>query len=153
MMKKYLIILAIIVVSFTAYAKPIFLGEPLQLNSVTKISEINANPEKYLGKRVQLQGMVMDVCPARGCWMDIASDEPLQKIEIKVIEGVITFPMEARGRMAKVEGIVEELDLNIEETIEYYEHQAHERGVKFDPSTVKEPMKLYRVHGLGAVIE
>ncbi|MGD9807815.1 MAG: DUF4920 domain-containing protein [Deferribacterales bacterium] len=152
-MKKYLIILALILASVTAYAKPIFLGEPLKLNSTTKISEINAHPEKYLGKRVQVQGMVIDVCAARGCWIDIASDEAFKKMEVKVIDGVIVFPMEARGRTAKVEGIVEELDFDLEETIEYYEHQAYEKGVKFDPSTVKEPMKLYRVQGLGAVIE
>lgn len=152
-MKKYLIIFALILISAHAFAKPIMLGEALKLNTVTKISEINANPEKYLGKRVQVQGLVIDVCSARGCWMDIASDVPFEKMEVKVIDGVIVFPMEAKGRMAKVEGIVEELDFDLEETIEYYEHQAYEKGIKFDPSTITEPMKMYRVKGLGAVIE
>lgn len=84
--------------------------------------------------------------------MDLASDVPFQKMQIKVVDGVIVFPMEAKGRTAKVEGIVEELDFDLEETIEYYEHQAFEKGIEFDPSTVKKPMKIYRIKGLGAEI-
>lgn len=109
-------------------------------------------PEKYVGKKVLVQGLVIDVCSARGCWMDLASDVLFQKMQVKVVDGVIVFPMEAKGRTAMVEGIVEELNFDLEETIEYYEHLAYEKGEKFDPSSVKEPMKLYRIQGLGAQI-
>jgi len=152
-MKKLSITMAIVIfIAFSAFASTIYLGEKITLNKITKLSEINANPSKYLGKRVLVEGLVIDVCSARGCWMDLASDVPFQKMQIKVVDGVIVFPMEAKGRMAKVEGIVEELDFDLEETIEYYEHQAFEKGEKFDPSTVKEPMKIYRILGLGAEI-
>jgi len=152
-MKKFLTAFLICMIAVSAFAAPIYLGEKLTLNKVTKVSEINKHPEKYLGKRVLVEGLVIDVCAARGCWMDIASDMPFQKMQIKVVDGVIVFPMEAKGRTAQVEGIVEKLEFDLEETIEYYEHQAEEKGIEFDPKSVTEPMKIYRVRGLGAVIK
>jgi len=151
-MKKVFAIFTLLFIFAVAFASPIYLGEKLTLNKVTKVSEINAHPEKYLGKKVQVEGLIIDVCAARGCWMDIASDMPFEKMEIKVVDGVIVFPMEAKGRIAKVEGIVELLDFDLEETIEFMEHQAFEKGEKFDPATVTKPMKVYRIKGLGAVI-
>ncbi|PLX66620.1 MAG: DUF4920 domain-containing protein [Denitrovibrio sp.] len=152
MKKLCLIMLMIVLTAISAFASTLYLGEKLTLNEVTKMSEINANPSKYLGKRVLVEGLVIEVCSTRGCWMDLASDVPFQKMQIKVVDGVIVFPMEAKGRTAKVEGIVEVLDYNLEETIEYYEHKASEKGQKFDPSSVTEPLKIYRIRGLGAEI-
>ncbi|PLX69394.1 MAG: DUF4920 domain-containing protein [Denitrovibrio sp.] len=152
-MKKFIYIFTFVFLCSTAMATTIHLGEKLTLTKVTKISEINAHPKKYLGKRVLIEGTVIEVCAARGCWVDIASDLPFQKILVKVIDGVIVFPMTAKGRTALVEGIVEVIHLNLRETVEYSQHQAEKRGKKFYPTSVKEPMKLYRIKGLGAVIK
>lgn len=138
--------------SFPAMAKEIILGEQLSLKEMTKISEINASPEKYLGKRVQVKGLIVDVCGHRGCWMDLAGDVPFEKIKVKVVDGEIVFPLEAKGRTAIVEGTVEMLQLNEQQAIQYGMYMAYERGEKFDPSTVKGPMRIYRVRGLGARI-
>lgn len=135
------------------YAKPLILGEALTLTTVTKVSEINAHPQEYLGKRVLIEGLVIDVCGGRGCWMDIASDLPFEKIQVKVVDGEIVFPLETKGRTAKVEGEVEELKLTREDAIQMGEHRAAEQGKKFDPATVTGPVTYYRIHGIGAVIE
>ena len=138
--------------SFPALAKEIVLCEQLSLSETTAVSEINAHPEKYVGKRVQVKGLVIEVCSARGCWMDLASDVPFEKIQIKVVDGEIVFPMEAKGRTAIVEGTVEMLRLNEQQAIEYSMHLAYEQGEKFDPTSVKGAMTIYRVRGLGARI-
>lgn len=128
-------------------------GAPLTLDVVTPVSEINKHPEKYLGKRVLIEGLVIDVCAARGCWLDIASDLPFEKIKVKVVDGEIVFPMEAKGRLARVEGIAEEMKLTQEQAIRMGKHHAEEQGTTFDPSTITGPVNFYRLRGLGAEIQ
>ncbi|MBU0482733.1 MAG: DUF4920 domain-containing protein [Proteobacteria bacterium] len=129
------------------------LGKPVTLKQVTKISEIEKNPEAFVGKKVLVSGTVVEVCSSRGCWMNIASDTPFEKIQIKVVDGVIVFPMSARGQNAYVEGVVEKLSLSKNEAIDYYRHKAEEKGQKFDPATVTGAETIYRIRALGAVIE
>lgn len=137
----------------SGYAAELELGAPLTLTKITKVSMINAHPEKYVGKRVVIEGLVISVCTKQGCWMDIASDVPFDKIQVKVVDGEIVFPMEAKGRMAKVEGVVEEMKLSQEQAIAFSRQLAEEQGQPFDPATITGPMTYYRVRGLGAVIE
>jgi len=85
--------------------------------------------------------------------MDIASDEEFQKIKIKVKDGEIVFPMEAKGKTALVEGEVYEIKLTKEQAIEHGEHEAEEKGIKFDPSSIDGPVTLYQIKGIGAVIK
>ena len=145
-------LLACLFFSISAEAKELFLGEPLSLNEVTKVSEINSHPDKYLGKRVQIEGLIIDVCAARGCWMDVASDVPFEKIQIKVVDGEIVFPLETKGQFATVEGIVEELSLTREQALRMAKHRAEEQGKEFDPSSITGPVSFYRIRGLGARI-
>lgn len=128
-------------------------GEPLTLTELTPVSAILEDPQAYLGKRVLVKGMVVAVCEMKGCWMDIASDRAFEKIQIKVDDGVIVFPLTARGHEALVEGVVEELQLTYEQALEQARHQAEEHGEEFDPSSVPEgPQTIYRIRGLGAVV-
>lgn len=129
------------------------LGEPITLKQVTKISTIMKDPAAWVGKRVLVEGLVTDVCERRGCWMDIASDAEFEKIQIKVDDGQIVFPMSAKGKTALVEGRVEVLDLSYEQALALAKHKAEEHGTKFDPNSVKGPTKYYRIRGLGAVIK
>lgn len=154
-MKKLLALATIfcLFISLSAYASALQLGEPLTLSAATPISEINKNPEKYIGKRVQIEGLIISVCAARGCWVDIASDVPFEKIQVKVVDGEIVFPMEAKGKMARVEGIAEELKLSKAQALKMAEHLAEEQGVPFDPASITGPTNVYRVRGLGALIQ
>src|SRR5512146_1605299 len=73
-------------------------GAGVRLEQASSVSEIFAAPASYSGKTVKVKGLVVDVCTARGCWMDLASDKPYQKIRVKVEDGAIVFPPSARGR-------------------------------------------------------
>jgi hypothetical protein len=50
-------------------------GGALTLNTVTKVSDIYANPETFSGKRVLVQGPIVDVCEQMGCWLALGSDK------------------------------------------------------------------------------
>lgn len=128
-------------------------GQPLTLSKVTKISEIEKAPKSFVGRKVLISGTVVEVCSTRGCWLDIASDTPFEKIQVKVTDGVIVFPMSARGRTAYVEGIVEELKMSEKDALDYQRHKAEEKGISFNPSTVVGPQTVYRIRALGAAIE
>lgn len=69
-----------------------------------------------------------------------------------MVDGEIVFPMEAKGRMARVEGVPEEMNLTKEQAIRMGKHRAEEQGTSFDPASVTGPVKFYRIKGLGAVI-
>ena len=127
-------------------------GEAVSLTEKTDVSKILDNPSIYLGEKVLVEGTIVEVCTSKGCWMDIASDRDFEKIQIKVDDGVIVFPVSARGQQALVEGIVEELQYTEEQAIEQAKHMAEERGIEFDPSTITGPQTVYRIRGVGAII-
>ena len=128
-------------------------GEAITLQDTTLVSQILADPDAYVGERVLVAATVVDVCENRGCWLELASDAEFDKIRVKVDDGVIVFPLSARGHRAVVEGIVEKLTLTEEEVLEREKHHAEEQGLEFDPSTVTGPETVYQIRGLGAVIE
>ena len=128
-------------------------GAAMTVQKTTQVSEIFKNPKEYVGRKVKIKGLVVDVCAKRGCWLYIAGDKPFQKIQIKVDDGVIVFPMSARGKTATVEGVVEQLEMTREEAIAYHKHLAEERGQKFNPASVRGDEATYRIRGTGADIE
>ncbi len=127
-------------------------GNDIQTQEVTAVSAILDNPEAFIGKTVRVEGMILEVCAKRGCWVYVAGDRQGEKIQVKVTDGEIVFPMSASGQMAVVEGVVEELKLSREQMLEYMRHLAEEKGQPFDPATVKDE-RLIRLVGLGAEIQ
>ncbi|MDP2089152.1 MAG: DUF4920 domain-containing protein [Flavobacteriaceae bacterium] len=128
-------------------------GNKITLKEKTSISAIQENPEKYVGKTVLVEGLIVDVCEKRGCWIEIASDKEFEKIRFKVDDGVIVFPMEIKGEIVLAEGIVEKLTFTKEQLIEQGIHQAEEHGTTFDPNSVTKGKTTYRLKGLGTVVK
>jgi hypothetical protein len=128
-------------------------GEELTLTQTTSIADILADPEAYVGQRLLIAGTVVDVCEMRGCWLELAGEEDFGKLRVKVDDGVIVFPMSARGLHARVEGVFEKLEYSEEEAVEMAQHQAEEHGTEFDPSVVTGPEVVYQLKGIGAIIE
>ena len=127
-------------------------GEEITMSEETAISSIIDTPDVYVGKKVKVSGLVVDVCSRRGCWIYLAGDREFEKIRVKVTDGEIVFPMEARGKVAIVEGVVESMDLTKEEVIARRKHHAEETGEAFDPSSVTSGETVLRLRGLGAEI-
>src|SRR5210317_884776 len=148
----YALLLVVFLATPSFASKTEVYGAKITLTEVTDISEILAAPEQYIDKKVLVKGMVVEVCAKRGCWMDLASDKPFEKIQIKVLDGVIVFPMSARGKEALVEGVVEALEFSKQDAISWLRHKAEEKGESFDPDSVTEGMTVYRIKAQGAEI-
>lgn len=155
MAKPYVLLILLICVacSKNASVEGEKYGATITLTDTTPVAQILSAPEQYLGKRVLVRGEVLEVCAKAGCWMEIAGDQPDQKIKVKVNDGEIVFPMTAQGKTAQVEGEVYEINLTHEEAIGWMAHVAEEKGQPFDSTSVTGPMTLYQIKGLAAVIE
>ncbi len=105
-------------------------GKEITLKEKTKLAEILKNPESFVGKKVLIEGTVVDVCPNRGCWIKIADDKGNQTIRVKVKDGEIVFPLEAKGKTALVEGEVYSFTLGNKEcdTEKHTESEEHKDG-------------------------
>lgn len=123
-------------------------GKDIELKEVTKISAILENPAEFDGKKVLVEGTILDVCPNRGCWLELSSDVENEKIRVKVNDGEIVFPVEAKGKNALVEGQVYSIKLESEHSCD------HEEGETCGSDVNKKEVKtIYQIKGLGAVIK
>jgi hypothetical protein len=142
-------------------------GKDITEKETTKISQILESPESYDGKVVKIEGTIVNVCETRGCWIEIASDKEYQTIKVKVEDGVIVFPMEAKGKPAVIQGEVYSFvptvqsdceddcgDKEKEEKIEKAEkvESASKTADACCSGKKEEVKKVYQIKGQGAVI-
>lgn len=146
------ILLTLILASAFVVAGETRLGAPLTLKMQTKIADLTAKPEGFVGKTVQVKGKVTEVCENMGCWMMLVDPETNAKIRIKVKDGEIVFPKSAVGKMAIAEGKMAKIEMTKEQAIAQAKHEAEERGTKFDPASITGPQTIYQIAGTGAVI-
>jgi hypothetical protein len=152
-MHKLIALIIAVFIGVTALAAPKEYGKKITLKEKTKISDILADPEQFNGKKVLVEGTVVDVCSNRGCWIKLASDKEFESIRFKVDDGVIVFPMDAKGKTAVAEGVVSVRTYSKEELIKQAEEHAKEEGKEFDPSTITGPKTVVQIKGEGAVIK
>ena len=131
----------------TKYGKGVSEATPV------KLSELMAKPDDYVGKVVKVEGLITEVCPKRGCWINVAGDKEFQTIRIKVEDGVIVFPMTDKGKKVVAEGTFTKAELTKEQAIARAKHECEEKGTKFDPASVTGPANVYQIQGTGAVVE
>ena len=69
---KALIATALLCCTPAAIAEPANVyGQGVDLEETTSIASILADPDAYIGKTVRVEGGVLDVCPRKGCWIEI----------------------------------------------------------------------------------
>ena len=151
-MKRICLLICAATLLFCSPALAKTYGKGVSLTNATAVSAILENPDQYLGKTVRIEGLIIEVCAKRGCWVYVAGDKENEKIQVKVTDGEIVFPMSATGRDGIVEGVVEEVKMTKEQLVEYEKHLAEEKGKPFDPSSVQEGKRFIRLIGLGAEI-
>ncbi|RMD50335.1 MAG: DUF4920 domain-containing protein [Ignavibacteria bacterium] len=152
-MKKAINLFAILLImSITLYAGDgKKYGKDITLKEKTSISEILKSPESFEGKKVLVEGTVVGVCDKMGCWIEVAGEKEGEKIKVKVNDGEIVFPVEAKGKTALVEGEV--YSVTVEKKKEGCSDEHKEGDKKACCSKEKKPEKVYQLKGLGAIIK
>ena len=126
-------------------------GQPLTLPEPITVDQLLAGGSSAVGHTVQVKGKVTEVCQMAGCWMQLAGTGR-NAIRIKVHDGDIVFPRSAVGKTAVAEGKLEKLELTREQTIARAKHEAAERGIPFNPASIKSGSTFYLIQGTGALL-
>ena len=116
-------------------------GEGVTLKDATPIAALVDDPEAWLGKPVRVDGVVKEVCEDMGCWMELADPVSGKSIQFKVDDGLIVFPVSAKGKRASAQGALERVPANEEHEMAG-EHPEHAEQAKL----------TFRVRATGAVI-
>lgn len=126
-------------------------GKGVAAADTVRVSALMANPDKWVGKTIRVQGKAVGVCEHRGCWINLASDVEGQTVRVKVTDGEIVFPPEILGDMVVAEGVWTANKLDMETTKKVCEAEAKKKGEKFNANEVTSCMTLYQLSGTGAV--
>ena len=104
------LLLACLTSASLAAAADTTLGSGVTLETATPIADVIASPASFAGQTVRVEGVVTAVCEHMGCWMTLApagaAGEHPATLRLKVEDGVIVFPVSARGRTAVAQGVV-----------------------------------------------
>jgi hypothetical protein len=133
------------------------LGTGVTLKDSTAIKSIVEQPATYVGKTIRVDGVATAVCAHMGCWMAVAAEgvegpgasggpgrnEPGPTIRLKVDDGVIVFPVSAKGRKVSAQGVFEALGGPGDATDAAREH------AKDDPKA----SQSYQLKATGAIIQ
>ena len=84
-------------------------GDGVSLTEATPIERVIADPAAFAGKTIRVEGVVTAVCAHMGCWMTLApaSAPDGSTLRLNVDDGVVVFPVSAKGRPAVAQGVVE----------------------------------------------
>ena len=106
------------------------------------IAKVFADPDKYAGKTVTVEGVIVRSCKKEGCWMEIAAKEdltpvtgaasggPVARRSVRVTFGDHAFyiPLNSAGMTVRAQGVFRTKVLSKE----HVDHLINDDGAKFD---------------------
>ena len=122
---------------------------------IQNIVDLISNKDVFINKEVKVRGLVNEVCPMRGCWLEVMDENGIDKLRIKVTDGDIVFPLSAKGRNIEAEGQFSILTLNKQQAKNWKKHLAAEKGIEIDTSEIilsQNDYFEYRLNTTGAKI-
>jgi hypothetical protein len=147
MIRRFIIALAIVPVAVAsiAAAAPERFGTGVSLKEATPIERLIARPSEFEGKTVRVEGTISAVCTEMGCWMALAPDAAKDgsTLMIKVDDGVITFPVSAKGKRAAAQGVVQRVG---------GDHESHSAAAEHAKAQGKDAQVAWQVKATGAIV-
>jgi len=114
-----------------------FYGNMSKIDKVYGVGELIHNKNDYVNSIVKVRGVIEEVCPMRGCWLQVGGeDDNNKKIRFKVKDGDIVFPLSSKGRKVVAEGQFSVLTLNKKQAKNWKRHLAAEKGIDIDTASI-----------------
>lgn len=128
-----------------AAAQETKLGAGVTMAEATPIKALIEKPADYVGKTVRIDGVATAVCEDMGCWLAVApEDDPTgATVRLKVEDGVIVFPVTAKGKKVTAQGVFQQIGA----ADEHANEAAGEHG-KHDAKASKK----YQIKATGAIV-
>ena len=130
-------------------------GKKINLETKSQIATLLETPQTYLGKDVLVTGQITEVCPMRGCWIDVKDLNTSSNIRIKVTDGKIVFPLSSKGKYVDIQGVFTKLEFTEGQAKNWKIHLAEEQGLSLNHEDIEispEDLIEYRINGQGAII-
>ena len=130
-------------------------GSVIDLKEFKQIKILIDNADEYLNTDVLISGTILEVCPMRGCWVNVKDNDSESRIRVKVTDGEIVFPLSSKGKQVNVQGTFTKLEFSEEQAKMWKIHLAEEQGIKLsEEDVVINPSDLieYRIIGQAANI-
>lgn len=147
-MKKAFILGFVAVVSLAMTPAEEKFGTGVSLDTATSIADVVKNPEAFVGTTIRVDGTATAVCAHMGCWMAVSESDAAgaPTVRLKVDDGVIVFPVSAKGKAVSAQGTFERIRADDAEGNEAAsEHATHQ--AKPDAATAK-----YQLKATGAIV-
>jgi hypothetical protein len=103
-------------------------GAAIGKSDKVSLAKVLANPAKYSGKMVRVEGVIVRSCKMEGCWMELAPKADAKSVRVKMKDHAFFIPLNAAGAAAKAEGVFTVKTL----TKEQVKHMIEEDGAKFE---------------------
>jgi hypothetical protein len=124
-----------------AAAAPDSFGTGVSLKDTTPIDRIIARPSDFEGKTVRVEGTISAVCTEMALAPDQAKDG--STLMIKVDDGVIVFPVSAKGKRAAAQGVVQRVG---------GDRESHSAAAEHAKAQGKEAPVAWQIKATGAVV-
>ena len=86
----------------------------MTVKKAVKLDKLRKNPAKFAGQTVRLEGVVLDVCQGRGCWIEVASPQGVSFIARSLDETVLV-PKDCKGLRVVVQGVVTTMPAKVDD--------------------------------------
>lgn len=154
-MKKYFLsIIALFCCAIlSVLAAEVKLGKPVDVQQVTKVADLLAKPEQFIGKTIRIEGKITEICQMMQCWIKVDDGSSKEPLQVKVEDGVIVFPKDGVGKHAVAQGEFAKMEMSKDQYIAQLQKEAKEQGKTADTSKINEGKTIYRINGTGAIIK
>ena len=103
-------------------------GAPIGKAKKVSLAKVMKSPDKYAGKMVRVEGVIVRSCKMEGCWLELAPDANAKSVRVKMKDHAFFVPLDSAGASAKAEGVFSVKTLSKEEV----KHLVEEDGAKFE---------------------
>lgn len=130
------VFIAAIALGSVLFAQSARYGEPVTVLKATPVSELYANPEKFVGKTIRVDGVVTSVCTEMGCWVAVKDGKTDQAVRFQADhDGKIVFPLALKGKAGSFQGEFMKIGANDQEAHEAAAEHAHSEPKNADFSS------------------
>ena len=130
-------------------------GNALSDAPIYSVEDILSSPRNNIGNSILINGVISEVCPMRGCWIQVKDNNSQQSIRVKVTDGDIVFPLSSKGKNVIAEGQFSKLVLSEKQAKSWKAHLAAEKGIEIDTAQVvleEDDYYEYRLYSKAAKI-
>lgn len=103
-------------------------GEPIGTAKWVSLEKVLADPAKFSGENVLVEGVIVRSCKMEGCWAELAPSKDAKSIRVTMKDHSFFIPLQSAGAFARAEGVFTVKTLSKE----HVDHMIKDDGAKFE---------------------